>query len=292
MASSDSYALCSHCEHNVNATPEKVMQKSSSSRVETLKTLMMCVMFVVVILNMSLSVYTLNVVRNASTQLSSGSQGLSDVTTQLNQLSTLATTLVDAIGPATRLNFNMFPINIPNVLNEFLRVPFRDASSNLTRMASAVENAMREHDDASGMLETARWASLIGSITHQVSYLKKVVGAGSPVADPANNDLLHFLTSALLNVVDFQFDSPVPWNRLAMTCMDFVDNFLAVNWSGIYRDEWGDQQSWNINDAIASPFQSIFDYCAALSNLTLSGGNVLDLYYNGDQFIKGDLGGR
>jgi len=241
-------------------------------------------MFIVVILNLSLSIYTLNVVRNASTQLSAGTQGISDVTTQLNQISTVAKNVMDAIGPATRLDFNIFPISVPNIINEFLRVPFREASANLTRMALAVEMAMRTHNDASGMLQTARWASLIGSITKQVGQLKAVVGAGVPDPDPANNDLLHLFTSTLLNVIDFEFDSPQPWNRLAITCMHFVDNFLAVNWSGVYRGVNGQTQSWNINNSIQSPFQSIFDYCAALSNLTLEGGSILDMLPDDDDF--------
>jgi len=253
---------------------------------ETLKNGMIFVMFVVVILNLSLSVYTLNVVRNASTQLSTGSQGLSDVTTQLNTLSTLASNLMTAIGPATRLDFNIFPINVPDVLNEFLRVPFRQASGNITRLALAVESAMRRNTEP-GMLQTARYASLVASITGKVGQLKKVVGAGVPVSDPANNDLLHLLTSALLNVVDFQFDSPVPWNRLAQTCVSFIDNFLAVNWSGTYRDEWGQIRTWNINNAIVGPFQSVYDYCEALSNLTEAGGSVLDMFDgDSDEFKK------
>jgi len=282
---SSSYPLCSNCEHNSNAKQGHPKAVASISRME----IMMCVMFVVLIANLSLSVYTLNVVHNASTQLSTGTQSISDVTTQLTQLNTLATNLNDAIGPATRLNFNMFPINVPNVLNELLRVPFRDASANLTRMASAVELAMREHDSASDMLDVARWAILIGSITQQVGYLKKVVGPGVPVEDPANNDVLHFITSALLNVIDFQFDSPEPWNRLAVTCMAFVDHFLAVNWSGTYRDQYGNVETWNINESIANPFQQIFDYCAALSNLTLPGGSLLDMLdENGNMLKKGE----
>jgi len=246
----------------------------------------MGVVMLMLVANLSLSVYTLNVARNASTQLSTGTQGISDVTTQLTQLNDLATNLQAAIGPGSRLGFNLFPINVPNVVNELLRVPFHDAASNLTRMAAAVELAMREHNSASGMLDVARWASLIGSITKQVGFLKKVTGTGAPVADPDNNDVLHFVTSALLNVVDFQFDSPQPWNRLATTCMTFVDNFLAVNWSGVYRDQYGDIEHWNINESIANPFQQIFDYCAALSNLTLTGGSLLDMFDEDGNLLK------
>jgi len=122
-------------------------------------------------------------------------------------------------------------------------------------------------------------------------FLKPVVGAGQPAADPANNDLLHFITSAVLNVVDFEFDSPVPWNRLARTCMEFTTNFLSNNWSGRYTDANGNTRTWNINQSINGPFQQIFDYCAALSNLTLAGGTILDMYGDSDGvFIKGEPG--
>jgi len=242
--------------------------------VDKCKNIMIVSMFVVVMLNLGLTVYTLNVVKNASTQLSSGTTGLSDVKVHLQQLSSMATQvqqLMDSLGPKSRLAFNLFPVSIPNLLNEVLRVDFQALAQNLTRFALGVESVMRQNNQGEGMLSVAQYSSLVASIAKQANYLKPVQNPKyAPPEDLENNDLMHFVVSGLMNIIDFEVDDPQPWAELASTCMDFVDNFLSVNWAGNYVGEYGNRLSWSIMQQIQSPFQSVFDYCFALANLTMS----------------------
>jgi len=250
--------------------------------IDTCKNIMIVSMFVVVMLNLGLTVYTLNVVKNASTQLSSGTSGLSDVNTHLQQLSSMATQvqqLMDSLGPKSRLAFNLFPISIPNLLNEVLRVDFQSMAHNISKLALSVESAMRFHNQGEGMLSAAQYSSLVASVAKQVNYLKPVNNPKyAPPEDTENNDLVLLVVSGLMNIIDFEVDDPQPWAELASTCMDFVDNFLSVNWAGTYTGEYGQRLSWSIMQQVQSPFQSVFDYCFALANLTTS-----------DQFNLGDM---
>jgi len=166
------------------------------------------------------------------------------------------------------------------------------AAVNITKIAIGVENAMRAKNQGAGMLDTAKYASLVASIGKQAAFLKHVDGAGVPSPDPANNDLVHFVTSALMNVLDFEFDSAKPWSQLATTCMDFADNFLSVNWSGLYRGPNGQRLNWDINQAIQGPFQDVFHYCYALQNLTLSGGSILDIFDDDWDGVNDDTDAR
>jgi len=247
------------------------------------KNTMLTLVCVGVILNLALTLYTLNMVKNASGQLLGVADGaadrLNDVSTvashlgelreQLSSLTTLADTLADAIGPTSRLAFNLFPISIPNLVNEVLRQNFKNMAQNVTKLALGVEKVMRLFNQGHGMLDTARYASLVSSVSKQVTYLKPVRGQGAvPPEDPANNDLVHMVVSGLFNVIDFEVDSAKPWRRLASTCMDFVDNFSAVNWSGVYYGARGQRMSWSVNNQITEPLRVVFDYCSALANLT------------------------
>jgi len=230
---------------------------------------MIFIMCIVVVLNFALTLYTLHFLSQASTQLSVGTAGVSDVSSKLTSLNDVANQLIDAIGPKSRLIWNIFPVSIPNLLNEVLRVDFQPMALNITRLAVGVESVMRAYNQGEDMLETAQYASLVSSIAKQVHYLKPVGDGGSqPPNDTANNDMVHMLFSAVFNIIDLEVDSPEPWTRLAGTCMTFVDNFLSVDWSGYYTGAHGQQLQWDINSSIASPFQAIFDYCAALDKLT------------------------
>jgi len=272
--------LCSNCENVVY--PNEKEHSKSQKRTECRQNVLMTVMLCGIMANVALSLYTLNVVRDASTQMSSGSTGLATVTSQLSELNNLATQITDALGPKSRLNFNMFPINVPNLINEVLRVNFHPMAVNISRLARSVESVMRKYNEGEGMLSTAQYASLVGSVAKQVEYLKPVTDPNhQPPEDTANNDLLHFMFSALFNVIDMEVDDPKPWAELASTCMEFVDNFVAVNWAGTYTGAHGQRRQWNIMGSIQTPFQAIFDYCSALSNLTQSSqfylGDMLDM---------------
>jgi hypothetical protein len=270
--------LCSHCEQHVGVT-----KSSKQSKTTLMYYIIGTALSLVVITNLVLTIYMLSAMNKASTQLQFGTTGLTDMTTQLKDLNKMAGLIQDAFGPASRLPFNVFPVSVPDLLNEVLRMDFTIPAQNISRVAKAVDNVMRHFNDGNDMLQTAQYASLVQSITKQVALLKPVTNpAHSPPADDNNDDLVHFLISAAFNVIDLQVSSPKPWRQLASTCMDFIDNFLGVSWSGVYTGAYGNRLTWNINKAIHGPIRAVFDYCQAIANLTESEGD----FFLGDAFME------
>eukprot|EP00010_Vexillifera_abyssalis_P001823 CAMPEP_0201558482 /NCGR_PEP_ID=MMETSP0173_2-20130828/68047_1 /ASSEMBLY_ACC=CAM_ASM_000268 /TAXON_ID=218659 /ORGANISM="Vexillifera sp., Strain DIVA3 564/2" /LENGTH=290 /DNA_ID=CAMNT_0047971899 /DNA_START=23 /DNA_END=895 /DNA_ORIENTATION=- len=142
---------------------------------------------------------------------------------------------------------SVLPENVFDAVNPVLEVNFTVLAKQVQAIAKALAGSFGAQ---SNWQDAASISNLVGEVAGKVATITPLSSNPNVPIDENNLTLVGNLLDSLPNIFLESAKDIQSWRTMAVNIVILSQRLVQVNWSGYYKDSYGDLEQWNFNEPI------------------------------------------